>query len=212
MVLVAEFWQAKVVFILDEVMTSRLAPGGLQSTMGLSPDLTTFGKYLGGGLAFGAFGGTAEVMSVYDPRLAHSLAHSGTLNNNTLAMNAGYAGLSQVYTPEVSVSSTASGDRLRDQLQEVTKGTKCSWTGVGTLMNSHFCDKVLEKKPLSGDDLHERNDLKDLFWMEMMEQGFWVTRRGMIALILNTPQEELDRFVGAVEAFLTRHEDIVKAV
>lgn len=212
MVLFAELCQAKVVFILDEVMTSRLAPGGSQSTMGLSPDLTTFGKYLGGGLAFGAFGGAAEVMSVYDPRLAHSLAHSGTFNNNTLAMNAGYAGLSQVYTPEVGISFTASGDRLRERLQEVSKGTKCSWTGVGTLMNSHFCDGVLEKEPLSGDDLHERNDLKDLFWMEMMEQGFWVTRRGMIALILDTPREELDRFVGAVEAFLKRHEDVMKVV
>lgn len=203
--------QAKAVFILDEVMTSRLAPGGLQSTMGLSPDLTTFGKYLGGGLAFGAFGGSAEVMSVYDPRVAHSLVHSGTFNNNTLAMNAGYAGLSQVYTPEASASFTETGDRLRDRLQKVSKGTKCSWTGVGTLMSSHFCDEMPEREPLSGDDLHERNDLKDLFWMEMMEQGFWVTRRGMLALILETPQEELDRFVKAVESFLSRHEDITKA-
>ena len=65
-------------------MTSRLAPGGLQSILSLKPDLTTFGKYLGGGLAFGAFGGSADVMSVYDPRKQDSLSHSGTFNNNTL--------------------------------------------------------------------------------------------------------------------------------
>ena len=43
--------------IFDEVMTSRLAPGGLQSVIGVTPDLTTFGKYVGGGMSFGAFGG-----------------------------------------------------------------------------------------------------------------------------------------------------------
>lgn len=53
------------VFILDEVMTSRLSGGGLQEVEGLKPDLTTMGKYLGGGLTFGAFGGRGDVMGVY---------------------------------------------------------------------------------------------------------------------------------------------------
>jgi glutamate-1-semialdehyde 2,1-aminomutase len=53
------------VFILDEVMTSRLSAGGLQALEGLSPDVTTMGKYLGGGITFGAFGGREEVMRVY---------------------------------------------------------------------------------------------------------------------------------------------------
>ena len=52
------------VFILDEVMTSRIAPGGLQSVVDLKPDLTSFGKYLGGGITFGAFGGLQDVMAV----------------------------------------------------------------------------------------------------------------------------------------------------
>jgi glutamate-1-semialdehyde aminotransferase len=53
------------VFILDEVMTSRLSAGGLQALEGLAPDITTMGKYLGGGITFGAFGGREEVMRVY---------------------------------------------------------------------------------------------------------------------------------------------------
>ena len=54
--------------IFDEVMTSRLAPGGLQEVHGILPDLTTLGKYLGGGMSFGAFGGRAEIMERFDPR------------------------------------------------------------------------------------------------------------------------------------------------
>lgn len=64
------------------MQTSRLAPGGLQSTFTgdppLRPGLTTLGKWLGGGLPFGAFGGKREIMAVYDPRTPGALAHSGT--------------------------------------------------------------------------------------------------------------------------------------
>jgi glutamate-1-semialdehyde 2,1-aminomutase len=56
--------ESDVLFILDEVMTSRLSPSGIAGTLKLSPDLKTFGKYLGAGMAFGAFGGRVEVMSV----------------------------------------------------------------------------------------------------------------------------------------------------
>jgi len=72
--------KASAVFILDEVQTSRLAPGGLQELEGLKPDMTTLGKFLGGGITFGAFGGREEVMRVYDPRESKALGHSGTFN------------------------------------------------------------------------------------------------------------------------------------
>ena len=128
------------VFILDEVMTSRLAPGGLQQLEDLKPDLTTMGKYLGGGLSFGAFGGREDIMAVYDPRVSTALAHSGTFNNNTLSMVAGYTGLSQVYTPEVSVEFNKLGDRLRERLQELSQGTKMTVTGRGTMLGIHLLE------------------------------------------------------------------------
>lgn len=62
--------------ILDEVMTSRLSSGGRQALLGLAPDLTTLGKYFGGGLSFGAFGGRADVMSRFDPRRPDALGHA----------------------------------------------------------------------------------------------------------------------------------------
>ena len=84
--------------IFDEVMTSRLSFGGRQALLGIRPDLTSLGKYFGGGLSFGAFGGRADVMQRYDPRSNSALQHAGTFNNNVLTMAAGLAGLTQVLT------------------------------------------------------------------------------------------------------------------
>ncbi|KAK3994405.1 pyridoxal phosphate-dependent transferase [Cladorrhinum sp. PSN332] len=185
--------------ILDEVMTSRLAPGGLGVELGLEPDLVTMGKYLGGGLAFGCFGGREEVMSVYDPRRAgRSLGHSGTFNNNTLVMTVGFEALRAVYTEEVCRKFNLRGDRLRQRLEGLGRGTMLSATGRGSLMTLHFTEGG-----------KERADLRDLFWFEMLEEGFWITRRGMIALVLETTDEELDGFVEAVGSFLERHKGIV---
>ncbi|KAK3951328.1 pyridoxal phosphate-dependent transferase [Pseudoneurospora amorphoporcata] len=196
--------KAGAVFILDEVMTSRLAPNGLGQELGLSPDLVTLGKYLGGGFGFGAFGGRKEIMdSVYDPRVKGSLAHSGTFNNNTMTMCAGYAGLNQVFTEEVCVQFRKVGDDFREKLNGVAKGTRLRFTGKGSLIGLHFReDGTLESQ--------ERVDLRDLFWFEMLEDGFWITRRGFIAMMLDTPKEELDRFVDAVSRFLERHDGIMK--
>ena len=202
--------QAGVIFILDEVMTSRVATGGLASIYGLKPDLKSFGKYLGGGLAFGAFGGRADVMAVYDPRPGTTmapLAHHGTFNNNSLGMYAGYAGLSQIYTPEVCTEFNALGNRLLTRLAEVTEGTKMCFTGIGTVFGSHFTSTGLQAIER---ETSEDWKLKELFWYEMMEEGFWITRRGSIALVLGTPQEELDRFVECVSAFLQRHHSLVR--
>lgn len=56
----------------------------------------------------------------------------------------------------------------------------------------------------------EDEDLKTLFWLYMLERGFWVQRRGNIALILDMPQEALDRFVDAVVGFIKDHEEGLK--
>ncbi|RGP59790.1 glutamate-1-semialdehyde 2,1-aminomutase [Fusarium longipes] len=201
--------KAGVLFILDEVMTSRLSGGGISELRGLKPDLKTFGKYLGGGLAFGAFGGRADIMAAFDPRSPNALSHSGTFNNNTLVTHAGYAGLTEIYTPEVAVQFTDSGDELRERLNRVTKGTRVVFTGVGTIMGVHFTThggRIIER---SG-EIEEVDSLRDLFWFEMMEEGFWIVRRGFIALVLGTPSAELDRFVTCVEAWVSKHSDLVK--
>lgn len=203
--------EVRALFVLDEVMTSRLAPGGLAQELGLTPDLVTLGKYLGGGFAFGAFGGREEVMTVYDPRLEGSLAHSGTFNNNTMVMRVGCAALEGVYTPEVCVDFNRRGDRFRERLREMARGTRLTFTGKGSLVGLHFTEDGRDEI-MCGEHVRERQrtDLRDLFWFEMLEAGFWTTRRGYIALILETTDAELDSFVEAVKAFLERHRGIME--
>ncbi|KAF2721733.1 putative glutamate-1-semialdehyde 2,1-aminomutase [Polychaeton citri CBS 116435] len=198
------------VFILDEVMTSRLAPGGLRSLVtGLKPDMMTFGKYLGGGITFGAFGGSENIMAVYDPRMKGALAHSGTFNNNTLSLAAGAVGLSQIFTSEVCIQFNQDALNLISQLQEISKGTKLTVLGRGSVFGVHFL-RDGAKDLVNVSHRHDDFELKELFWLEMMEDGFWITKRGSVALILGTPASELQRFVDAVKGFLERHEKFVK--
>ncbi len=106
-------------FIVDEVMTSRLSYHGLSSELGLKPDLVTLGKWVGGGMTFGAFGGRRDggVMSMFDPR-SGILAHSGTFNNNVVTMAAGCAGI-DIYNDEEVKRLNALGDSLRASLQAI---------------------------------------------------------------------------------------------
>lgn len=189
-------------------MTSRLGPNGLAALKGVKPDLKTFGKYLGGGLAFGAFGGRADIMAAFDPRRTGALSHSGTFNNNTMVTHAGYAGLTKVYTPEVAEKFTEVGNQLRTRLNERTRGTKICFTGLGTIMGIHFPVNGTRTIERAG-EVEENHILKELFWYEMLEEGFWLVRRGFIALVLETPESELERFCACVEGFVSKHREFV---
>ncbi len=70
-------------------MTSRLWPRAEPGFDGVVPDLMTVGKYLAGGMSFGAFGGRRDLMAAYDPTRPGARFHAGTFNNNVLSMSAG---------------------------------------------------------------------------------------------------------------------------
>src|SRR6478735_555960 len=107
------------VLIFDEVMTSRLSGGGLQEELGIIPDMTTLGKYIGGGMSFGAFGGRADLMGHYDPRRPDALPHAGTFNNNILTMSAGVVGMTEIFTREAARELTRRGNELRERLNRL---------------------------------------------------------------------------------------------
>jgi glutamate-1-semialdehyde 2,1-aminomutase len=193
-------------------MTSRLGPKGLQGVLGLKPDLVTLGKYLGGGMPFGAFGGRAEILNIYDPRLSSSIAHSGTFQNNALMLNAGYQGLAEVYTPSVAVQLNEAGDDLRKRLNQVFRGTRMCVTGQGSLMCIHATKVGLRPEDITcKDDVApvEDHDLKKLFWLEMLEGGYWVQLRGTLVLNIQLPGKVLTEFVDAVKQFCERNRVIL---
>jgi glutamate-1-semialdehyde 2,1-aminomutase len=91
--------------IFDEVMTGfRLAKGGAQERFGITPDLTCFGKIIGGGLPVGAFGGRAEIMDCLAP--LGPVYQAGTLSGNPLAMAAGIAALEELGSARPAAKKT----------------------------------------------------------------------------------------------------------
>lgn len=115
--------------IVDEVISFRLGYGGLQQRYGITPDLTTLGKVIGGGLPIGAVGGTAEAMRVTDPRESRHLAWGGTFSANPVTLAAGLATLNEYGKADIDALN-AKGDRLADQLSKV--GIRVS--GAGSLL------------------------------------------------------------------------------
>lgn len=203
--------EAGALLIFDEVMTSRLGPHGRQGQLGLTPDLTTLGKYIGGGMSFGAFGGRADVMALFDPRRAGALAHAGTFNNNVLTMSAGIAGLRDIYTPDAALALNAMGDGLRERLNAVcrSQGVDLQFTGLGSLMNlqatARAIDHIGDTQNSDGTELR----IKDLFFFHMLEAGLYVARRGFTVLSLPIRASHIDQYVQAFEAFAQRYRDLL---
>ena len=188
--------------ILDEVMTSRLAPGGLQSVAGVKPDLTTLGKYIGGGMSFGAFGGRAEIMDLFDPRRPDALPHAGTFNNNILTMTAGLAGLTDVYTPEAARELNTRGETLRERLNALCRAADAplQFTGLGSMLAVHTMRGAVN----SPEDAAKADPkLKELFFFDMLAHGIWLARRGMMTVSLPIGNTECDALVAAVQEFLS---------
>jgi glutamate-1-semialdehyde 2,1-aminomutase len=187
--------------IFDEVMTSRLAPGGLQEKLGVTPDLMTLGKYIGGGMPCGVLGGRRDIMAQFDPRHG-GLSHAGTFNNNVLTMAAGIAGLEQVYTGEAALELNARGDRLRERLNEVVAPMSMQFTGQGSVMNLHPTGSPIRRP---ADVPTDRNDLRDLFFFHLLECGIYSARRGLFALSLPLTDRELSRLITATQVFVERY-------
>lgn len=198
-----------IILIFDEVMTSRLSPGGLQGKLGVLPDLTTFGKYLGGGMSFGAFGGRAELMSRFDPSRPDAIPHSGTYNNNVLTMAAGVAGLSKVFTPETADALSASGERLKARLNAIgeRQGVPVQVTGVGSILCMHFQTQPIRQP---ADTARTPAAARALFHLEMLARGFYLARRGFIALSLPLTEEDHDALAAAFEDLLEAYGPVLR--
>ena len=126
-----------VVLIFDEVVTGfRVAKGGVQSLYGVTPDMTTMAKILGGGLPGGAVAGKADIINMIeggnDPD--RRIAHNGTFNANPLSAVAGIKALELVATTDVNERASAMGERLKSGMNELL--TKLEIPGCATGINS----------------------------------------------------------------------------
>jgi len=131
--------------IFDEVMTGfRVALGGAQALYGVTPDLTTFGKIIGGGMPVGAYGGRRELMQQIAP--AGPIYQAGTLSGNPVAMAAGLAMLELIQAPGFHDRLTAATHALCDGMEAAAgaAGVALTTTRVGAMFGLFFTDQQVD--------------------------------------------------------------------
>lgn len=184
--------------IFDEVISLRVAPGGAQQLYGVTPDLTTLGKIIGGGLPVAAFGGRADVMELMDPRRRPNLPQGGTYNGNPLGMAAGVAAMKEL-TPDVYEDLNRKGARVKDQLTEVfaSHGMPAQVNCAGSLFAIHFTDVPVtdyRSKATSNDSITQD------FFLALVNHGVLMAPRAMGAISTPMAEHDIQEFVDAVDA------------
>ncbi len=120
------------VLIFDEVIAFRLGYRGAQGVVGVTPDMTTLGKIIGGGFPVGGVAGRADILAVSDPHAKNRVAHAGTFNANPVTAAAGLATMTALDEAAFERINTL-GAEVRRRLVEIVKGLPLTVTGAGSL-------------------------------------------------------------------------------
>jgi len=197
--------------IFDEVKTARLGSSGVQGMVDIKPDLTTLGKFIGGGLPTGAFGGSAEIMAQFNPKQKGALAHAGTFNNNVCSMAAGSVAMREIYTPQRADEFLESSEAYRRSLNEMfaAKDVPMYANGLGSMIALHF-SREPTKRP--SDITAGCQSLRPLLHMELLLDGVSVCRRGDLFLSLPMDESQLSRAHDSLANFADRYKPLIEQV
>lgn len=183
--------EENIVLIFDEVMTGfRVAAGGAQELYPVTPDMTTMGKIIGGGLPVGAFGGKKEIMNQLAP--AGPVYQAGTLSGNPLAMTAGIATLKniknnpQIYS-QLEEKAVYLENGMRENLNKL--GLNYYMTRVGSMSCMFFTDQ----KVLNFDDaVKSDTEMYGKYFHEMLKQGVYLAPAQFEAMFISTEHTTAD--------------------
>ncbi|MGC8816496.1 MAG: aspartate aminotransferase family protein [Candidatus Hadarchaeum sp.] len=182
-----------VLLIFDEVMTARLAVGGAQEFFGVTSDVTTFGKIIGGDLPAGAFGGREEVMELFSPERREFIHHAGTFNGNALAMVAGMATLKLLNATAIDRINRM-GEYLAQELKKIfaEADVAARVTGAGSLRHVHFTrgEVVDYRSAMAADEIAAR-----VFFFSLLNEGIFISPRGMFCISTPMERRTADRLV-----------------
>jgi glutamate-1-semialdehyde 2,1-aminomutase len=188
--------------IFDEVMTGfRLALGGAQERFGLKPDLSCFGKIIGGGLPVGAFGGRAEIMDCLAP--LGPVYQAGTLSGNPLAMAAGLAALEELSAANVYVRLEETGAALEAGMKEAARSAKIpvQFNRIGSMFCGYFTDQPVHNL---ADAMRSDRARFAKYFHAMLEEGIYLApsqfEAGFISLA-HTPAD-IEKTVSAARKAL----------
>ena len=191
-----------IVLIFDEVITGfRVARGGAQERYGVTPDLTTLGKIIGGGFPVGAYGGKREIMSSVSP--LGPAVQAGTLAGNPVAMAAGIATLEALGEPgvyeELERKSAALAVGMAAAAEAAGVPTVCN--RVGSMMTTFFSSQPIT----NADDIaHAGKEAYATFFHAMLERGVYLAPSYCEAAFLSTAHsdEDVQKIVEAAQEAL----------
>ncbi len=190
--------EEKIVLIFDEVMTGfRVAAGGAQEVLGIKPDISTFGKIIGGGLPVGAFGGKGEIMEKIAP--SGPVYQAGTLSGNPLAMAAGFAALKHIKdNPDIYESLEEKSSYLENGFKEnlISIGKNYAMNRVGSMMCMFFTEETVNDFNAA-----VKSDTKTYgkYFHEMLKRGVYLAPAQFEAMFVSTAhsKEDLDKTISA---------------
>jgi glutamate-1-semialdehyde 2,1-aminomutase len=198
-----------IVWIVDEVKTGlTIAAGGATEYFGLSPDLVTLAKSLGGGLPSGAIGGTEEAMAVV---VGGSVYQVGTFNGNPLTMAAARASLTEVLTPAAYAHLGHLNDRILTGCRAVIEGNGLPGYGVGIGSKGVVTFSPVEIVDYATFKRHQDKTLTELAWLYSMNRGIFMTpgREEEWTLSLAHTDADVDRYV---EVFAELARELTRAI
>ena len=198
--------------IADEVITGfRLAPGGAQEVFGVTPNLTTFGKAIGGGeFPVGAVGGEAEIMELMNHRKhaekSELVMRGGTYVGNPLVMRAGY-GATKVYEKRKLYTQIDSlGERLRKGLQEAVEDTNANAyvSGYGSMSKLHLLKNRIERHDVKSLVTNADRQKEQSYFRHLANKGILAMTPRQVHFYISLPHSkvEIDRTVKATKEFL----------
>jgi glutamate-1-semialdehyde 2,1-aminomutase len=188
--------------IFDEVMTGfRLAKGGAQERFGITPDLSCFGKVIGGGLPVGAFGGRAEIMDFLAP--LGPVYQAGTLSGNPVAMAAGIAALEELHVSRAYEKLEQLGAQLETGMKNAAKsaGIPVQFNRCGSMFCGYFTAEPVHN--LADAMKSDRERFKKYFH-GMLDAGIYLAPSQFEAGFLSTAHTEadIDKTVAAATAVM----------
>jgi glutamate-1-semialdehyde 2,1-aminomutase len=190
-----------IVFVLDEVQSFRLDRGGAQALFGLRPDLTCFGKIIGGGFPVGAFGGRRDILGLFDSSAGTpAIPHNGTFNGNPITMTAGIATLEQL-TPAVFTTLNERGEGLRRRLRGLGEryDAPMQVTGIGSMFKIHFSDAPVRDYRST---LPTSTRLHSALFLFGLNRGLFISEGGRCCLSTAIGEPEIEMYLRVVEEFL----------
>ena len=198
--------------IFDEVITGfRLAPGGGQEAFGVIPDLTVFGKAIGGGeFPVGAVGGRTEIMELMSsqkhPKKSECVAQGGTYSGNPLVMRAGYEATKIYEERKLYAHIDRLGAKLMKGLEEAVKdtGANARVTGYGSKVKIHFPKRGSKVNDMKSLVINRDTETEKRYFAHLISNRIFALTQGMVHFYISLPhtEQEIDELISVTRGFL----------